>query len=431
MSGPGRRRRPAPSPPRPEARKRRPGPGGGGSQVGAASRRAAIEALIRIERDGAYANLIVPRLLDRADLGDADRRLVTELVYGVTRLRRALDNRVDAYLLRPVDTATRAALRVGAYQLTVLGMPPHAAVAATVAAVHGPARSLVNAVLRRLGAEREASERPHIWPDEATRLSYPDWVVDRLVADLGPGPAIGALEAMNDRAVATERSDGYVQDLGSQWVAELVEVEPGQRVADLCAAPGGKATAMAAAGASLVAAVDVRPTRVGLLETNRGTLGSSTMAPIVADGRRPPLRPASFDRVLVDAPCSGLGALRRRPDARWRIETEAVARLVELQQQLVASAAELVAPGGMLVYSVCTLTEAETIGIDRWLAEQRPDLVAVEAPEGPWQSHGRGALLLPQAAGTDGMYVLRLAAPAANGDDVRAAERPAESTAER
>jgi 16S rRNA (cytosine967-C5)-methyltransferase len=391
--------------------------------VGAASRRVAIEALIRIERDGAFANLIVPRLLDRADLGDADRRLVTELVYGVTRLRRMLDHRLDAYLLRPVDTATRAALRVGAYQLIVLGTPPHAAVAATVAAVSGRSRTLVNAVLRRLAAQTADSQLHPAWPDEGTRLSYPDWVVEQLTADLGEPGGLEALEAMNHPAAVTERSDGYVQDLASQWVADLVEVQPGQRVADLCAAPGGKATAMAAAGAGIVAAVDLRPARVHLVEANRGNLGLSRVLPMVADGRHPPLRPGSFDRVLVDAPCSGLGALRRRPDARWRIQPEAVPRLAELQRELLTAAVELLAPGGMLVYSVCTVTRAETVEIDRWLADKRPDLVAAPDPGQPWTIQGRGALLAPQTAGTDGMYVLRLVAPGGDGSAVSVSER--------
>jgi 16S rRNA (cytosine967-C5)-methyltransferase len=310
-------------------------------------------------------------------------------------------------------------------------------VAATVAAVNGPARTLVNAVLRRLSANASAEPRteprtesgtesrtePHTWPDDGTRLSYPDWVVDRLATDLGHGTALEALESMNLPGAVTERADGYVQDLASQWVADLVKVEPGQRVADLCAAPGGKASALASAGAGVVAAIDLRPARLGLVETNRTKLGLSTMVPMVADGRRPPLRPGSFHRVLVDAPCSGLGALRRRPDARWRIEPDALERLVQLQQELLAAAAELVAPGGMLIYSVCTLTAVETVGIDRWLAEHHPELVAADPPAEPWQPHGRGALLLPQAAGTDGMYVLRLVAPAVAAPVVPDAER--------
>jgi 16S rRNA (cytosine967-C5)-methyltransferase len=118
-----------------------------------------------------------------------------------------------------------------------------------------------------------------------------------------------------------------------------------------------------------------------------------------------------WDRVLVDAPCSGLGTLRRRPDARWRIAADAIERLVPLQRALVQAAAELVAPGGTITYSVCTLTAAETEGIDRWAAEALPELAPLPSLDPPWRARGRGSLLLPQDAGTDGMYVLRLRAP--------------------
>jgi 16S rRNA (cytosine967-C5)-methyltransferase len=120
------------------------------------------------------------------------------------------------------------------------------------------------------------------------------------------------------------------------------------------------------------------------------------------------MQDAALDRVLVDAPCSGLGALRRRPDARWRIRPDDVARLAELQRELLAEASSAVRVGGTLVYSVCTMTTDETVGIDDWLAAYHPELVALDRPERPWARRGRGALLLPEAAGTDGMYVLRL-----------------------
>ena len=112
--------------------------------------------------------------------------------------------------------------------------------------------------------------------------------------------------------------------------------------------------------------------------------------------------------MLLDAPCSGLGVLRRRPDARWRLRAEAIAQLATLQHDLLAAAAPLVRPGGILVYSVCTLTNDETLGVDEWAVEHLPDLAAVVPPGAPWTPRGRGALLLPQVAGTDGMFVLAL-----------------------
>lgn len=356
----------------------------------------ALDALDRIERDGAYANLVLPELLGRSGLESRDRHFATELVYGTTRMRRACDFLVDRFLARDLDLRVRNALRLGAYQLHVLGMAPHAAVGETVEVAPKAAQGLVNAVLRRVATA------PVVWPDEATRLSYPDWIVGVLMADLGAEAALGALEVMNTAPTVTERADGYVQDLASQWVADSVGAQPGERVADLCAAPGGKATMLAATGAQVVAA-DIRPARVGLIRAN-----TAELPVLVADAARPPFPPGSLHRVLIDAPCSGLGTLRRRPDARWRIDDASPERLGALQCRLVDAAVPLLRPGGTLVYSVCTLTHAEGLAVDEHLATAHPDLAPVPPLGDPWRPHGRGALLLPQAAGTDGMYLLRL-----------------------
>ena len=364
------------------------------------ARKVALDALVRIERDDAYANLALGALLDRSKLDGRDRGFVTELVYGVTRMRRACDFLIDRFALRELDIQTRNLLRLGVYQLHFLETPPHAAVSATVDVAPGRTRGLVNAILRRVADARVE------WPDDATRLSYPDWIVEQLVADLGRDDALAALAAMNEAPEVTERLDGYVQDHASQWVAASVEAQAGERVLDLCAAPGGKATGIAAAGATVVAA-DISSTRAGLVAANAQRLGVD-LPVVVADGRHPPFAGAAFDRVLVDAPCSGLGVLRRRPDARWRIDAAAVERLATLQRELLDAAVTLVRPGGTLVYSVCTLTNRETIAIDASLAAEHPELEALPPPGLPWRPHGRGALLLPQAAGSDGMAVLRL-----------------------
>lgn len=390
------------------------------------SRAVALDVLERIDAGGAYANLVLPRVLGRSELSERDRAFVTDLVYGTTRWRRACDFLVDRFLARAVEGRVRNALRLGAYQLVFASVPPHAAVSETVAVSPRPARGLVNAVLRRLaddlrvvggGVEgvdpraadlRGAAGAGVAWPDEATRLSVPDWVLDLLIADLGRERAVGAFEAMNVPAAVVERVDGYVQDPASQQVATAVGALPGEAVVDLCAAPGGKATGLAGTGAQVVAG-DVRAHRAELVRANAERLGvAGQVAVMVADGTRPPLRPGVADRVLVDAPCSGLGTLRRRPDLRWRVEADAPVRLAGLQRSLLAAAAEAVRPGGLVVYSVCTLTAAESTGVDAWLAEQHPDLVAVEdLPVGGWERWGRGAILLPQTAGTDGMCLFR------------------------
>jgi 16S rRNA (cytosine967-C5)-methyltransferase len=376
----------------------------GDTAPGVAARRIALDTLVRVERDRSYVNLALAAALDRSGLDRRDRALVTDLVSGATRMRRACDHLVDRFLSSPPPDAARAALRIGAYQLEFGRVPPHAAVGPTVGATPARYRSLVNAVLRKVASNDV------IWPDDATRLSYPDWIVERLRADLGADDALAALARMDEAPEVTTREDGYVQDRASQWVVASLAAGAGDVVADLCAAPGGKATAMARAGARVVA-LDRRPPRVGLVAENANRLSlREQILPVTGDGTMPPLRPAAFDHVLVDAPCSGLGVLRRRADARWRVTPDAVERLAAIQRELLDEAVTLVRPGGTLTYSVCTLTRAETIDVADGLAT-RHDLVALESPGEPWRPWGSGALLLPQTADTDGMALFRWQLP--------------------
>ncbi len=369
------------------------------------ARGVAITALVAAE-EGARANLVVPRLLSASGLDERDRGFVTELAYGTLRMCRACDWLVGQFARGELEPVVRAAARAGAYQLAFMRVPAYAAVSATVSEAPPRARSLLNAVLRRVAALVEAG--PLAWPDLGTRLSYPDWVIRRLGEDLGPGRAMGALDQMNIAASQTVRADGYTQDPGSQAVArhmaQLMGSQPGA-VLDLCAAPGGKATLLAE-NSTFVVGADVAPARARQVADNAERLGLSNLPVVVADGTAPPFRAGRFAGVLVDAPCSGLGALRRRPDARWRIRPEDVGRLAALQRRLLRPAAALVAPGGVLVYSVCTLTRAETVDVDDWLSDElRSGWDVLGPPGAPWEPHGRGALLLPQAAGTDGMYL--------------------------
>lgn len=363
------------------------------------ARQVALDALGRIDEHGAYANLVVPSMLDRSRLESHDRRFVTELVYGTTRMRRACDAVVDRFVSAEPDALTRRVLRLGAYQIVFGGVAPHAAVSTTVALAPRRTRGFVNAVLRRVAST------PMVWPNDATRLSYPDWIVrtfDEEVPD-----AEECLERMNLPAPVTRRADGYVQDLGSQWVVEAVGARAGERILDACAGPGGKATGMAASGARVIAS-DANRARAGLVARNARETRTS-LAVLVSDGRRPALSTESFDRVLVDAPCSGLGALRRRPDARWRIAESDVADLVELQSALLEASARLVRPGGLLVYSVCTITARESID------HETPPGFEILGREGPgvprlrdeWEEFGSGHRLLPHRTDTDGMVVVR------------------------
>jgi 16S rRNA (cytosine967-C5)-methyltransferase len=366
---------------------------------------------------GARANLITAEMLGGVELESRDRNLVTELVYGTCRMQRACDWLISRHAKGRLDVEVRSALRMGTYQIGWTRIPPHAAVSATVEEVHGPGRTMVNAVLRRVADD--VSKGLVAWPDRATEMSYPDWIVDTLTNDLGRVRTFAALAQMNEPASATHRDDGYIQDLASQLVASHLDgllaarraADDGRQplVLDLCAAPGGKATALAAGSSHpFVVASDVSVERCRYTASNINRLGQTEAVTVVADGTEAPFRPASFDLVLVDAPCSGLGVLRRRPDARWRIQPGDVDRLAGLQRRLLVSALSLVRPGGIVAYSVCTLSAAETASVDNWLAQIAPGWRPLRPPGSPWNHAGRGALLLPQDAGTDGMYLLSL-----------------------
>lgn len=434
----------------------------------ATSRSIAIDVLVRVEA-GAYANLVLPEALRRSGLAPRDRAFATDLVHGTVRMLRAVDHLLAPVASRPLDVLdehVRAALRLGAYQL-ISGVAPHAAVGETVEAAPSRARGFVNGVLRAIAR----GGPPWPWPEGdaveaiAVRTSHPDWVVDRFVAELGATEAAALLALDNEPAAMTLRvnrrrstpeavtaeleaagarvergsvvRDALVvrgagdpealpavregratpQDQGSQAVLEMLDPRPGDRVLDVAAAPGGKSTGAAERldDRGLVVAADLNAARLRLVADATRRLGLRSVVTVVADGRALPSAPTAFDRVLVDAPCSGLGVLRRRPDARWRVREEEIEPLAALQRRLLGAAAQAVVPGGLLVYSVCTITSEETRGVDEWAQAELDSFRTERPPEGPWRPHGRGALLLPTDGGTDGMYVLALRRGPASG----------------
>ncbi len=366
----------------------------------------AARLLDRIERDDAYANLV----LASADLPERDAPLITEMFYGATRMRRALDHLIDGFVADPPDLSTRNLLRIGAYQLHLMSTPTYAAVSETVAAAPRSRRGFVNAVLRRVAELEPDWSSDKGWPSAAVRLSYPDWMVERLEADLGATNAHAALEQMNRPMPTAIRPDGYGQDRASQWVAELVHPQPAERVLDMCAGPGGKATALARSTATVVAA-DYHRHRASMVAANAARTGSTLAGVVTANGCHPPFRPGIFDRVLVDAPCSGLGALGRRADARWRVTPNDVEELARLQADLVRSAFDLVRPGGVVIYSVCTMTTAETAAIDDMVAEEFPGFDPMPLADVRWRPRARGAQVLPQHHQTDAMFAAIYRAP--------------------
>ena len=435
------------------------------------ARTIAIDALVRVE-EGGYAQLVLPALLGATSLSSRDRAFATDLVYGAVRSERRIDDLIGRVVTRPLhrlDPPVRAALRVGAYQL-LAGMKPHAAVGETVEALGGRsprAKGFVNANLRSISRLGPPFPEPE---DPAVALSYPDWLVDRLTDALGARDARLALAAMNEPASMTLRPNVRVatqaslmdelradagpdsgmeltpgtlvpdalrvtgvgdprrlpavaegratpQDEGSQAVIEILAPAPGERIVDLAAAPGGKATGIAerVGPSGCVVAFDLDAGRTRLVTEAAARLSLPWLHAGVADARLPPLRPGTFDRVLLDAPCSGIGVLRRRPDARWRLTPEVIEECAALQRELLLAAAPLAKPGGLLVYSVCTLTPEETQGVDDFAAQQLPRFNSERATatkgKDAWRPLGRGVLLLPHTRGTDGMYVLVLRAP--------------------
>ena len=363
------------------------------------TRRLAVNVLSRIERDSAFANLVLRPALDTPGLDERDKAFVTELVYGVTRMRRSCDFLIDSFIDKRLHPDVRTILRLGTYQLHWMKIPDHAAVNDTVSLAPQWARGLCNAVLRRI-----AQEAPE-WPTKAIEHSYPDWIVERLETDLGTYEAEEALKCMNRSKSAISREDGYYQDATSQLVSDLL-IQEGSwgngLIVDICAAPGGKATAAASHGHPIVAA-DSSLKRVQLARSNSLKL-EIELPLVVSDGTNLPFRKGQASRVIVDAPCSGLGVLRRRADARWNIKEEDIVVLADLQLKLLCSALSMLKPGGLLIYSVCTLTNLETTGVD----ERFRELVEVEQVtpvSAPWRKHGAGGMILPQDLDSEGMCV--------------------------
>jgi 16S rRNA (cytosine967-C5)-methyltransferase len=351
----------------------------------AAARAAAYEVLRRVFEEGAYAD----RALRTASAGldDRDRALARRLAFGSVQRVRTLDHAIETLGKRPVrklDPPVLAALRLGAYQLGYLeGVPRYAAVNESVELVRRArlerAVPFANAVLRRVGDGIEALLAG--LPEGPLKHSYPDWIWDVWRRDLGEEDALALMRAQNEpppivvRHVRGQTPDGSETDIpnayevervdqaalargevwpqsrGSQLAGLCVGSQPGERVLDLCAAPGGKATMLAGD----VVAVEVNEGRARELEENVGRLGVTNVEVVRADGRALPPELDDFDRALVDAPCSGLGVLASRPDLRWRSEP-----LPELQLELLRAAAERVRAGGTIVYSVCTINADES-----------------------------------------------------------------------
>lgn len=422
-------------------------------------RRAALDVLTAVRADEAYANLVLPQVLRKHRLDGRDAGLATELASGAIRMQGLYDPIIDACLTKPrLQPEVRDVLRLGAHQLLSMRVPDHAAISTSVDLVRasvgqGPA-GLVNAVLRKISRRDLATWVGEVAPDRSVDLhghlavaqSHPRWVVDALAAALGadhqleellaadnaaprvtlaarPGLAdVAELEAaggtrtrLSPYGVVLEGGDpsavpavaegrAGVQDEGSQLVAlALADAQIEGRDArwlDLCAGPGGKAALLASLaaqrGAHLVAN-ERQPHRASLVRSAVRAVPAGAVHVLAGDGARPPWVPGTFDRVLVDAPCSGLGALRRRPESRWRRTPEDVEVLVGLQQVLLDSAIDSVRPGGVVVYATCSPVLAETTEVVEAVLGRRDDTDEVDRFQ-----------LWPHREGTDAMFAATL-----------------------
>ncbi len=435
------------------------------------AREVAINVLRRVMADKAYSELALNAALRRTALVDADRALASELVYGVLRNRAYLDWRIRRLSRTPLEKMewrVADALRLGAYQLIFLDrVPAYAAVDESVNLAPRRASGLVNAILRRLVRERQATPEPTAAdPLEAAaiRWSHPAWLLREWEAMFGAGEALALAQAGQRPPPATLRVNllrvtreallarladlapeptayspaGFtvarlepalrhaafeeglflVQGEAAQLVSELSGARPGERVLDLCAAPGGKSTHLAAlvGPEGCVTAADVRPNRLRLLQANLRRLGAKNVGVRQLDASRPvnvAQAHGPYDRVLVDAPCTALGTLARHPEVKWQVVKSDATRLADAQLPILLHAAECVRPGGALLYAVCTLTRAETFGVvERFLAERGDfapdDLRADFAPRYDAFLRDDGFFLsLPHRTGAEGMFAAR------------------------
>jgi len=449
-----------------------------------APRRAAFDLMRAVAERDAYANLVLPELLRDRHLEGRDAGFATELAYGTLRGQGTYDAVIAACIDRPldkVDPPVLDVLRLGVHQLLSMRVPPHAAVAATVElarAVVGDGRaSFVNAVLRKVGGRDLTEWVAEVAPDAerdpighlAVAYSHPKWVVQSMADALGGSleQTRAVLVADNEAALVTlvarpgrctveelveagaeparwspyaatwpggaprslaQVRDGRagVQDEGSQLVALALAGAPidglDARWLDLAAGPGGKAALLAGLAAErggFLVAGERQPHRAALVARSL----SEGAAAVVADGTAGPWRPGSFDRVLADVPCTGLGALRRRPEARWRRQPSDIASLAPLQRSLLVAAIEAVRPGGLVAYVTCSPHLAETRVVVGDVLKGRDDVEVLDArpylPGVPDLGPGPYVQLWPHLHGTDAMFLalLRRRVPAPPASD--------------
>lgn len=436
------------------------------------AREAALKALVRVEQDGAYLNLALPPLLK--DLSPRERALASRISAGTIQHLNTVDWALDHYLKNPLNKLTpwiRNLLRLSAYQLLYLDrVPAHASVDEAVRLArrygHRGVAGLVNAVLRRLPGQSD--ELP--WPEKKNNPeaylslthSHPLWLVQRWMKRYGLEETEALCRANNEIVLPTLRpnilridaaqlqekllEEGVetepsvclpgmlavkshqslaelesfrsglftIQGEGSALVAPLLSPTAGEDVLDLCSAPGGKTTHLAElmGDSGTIYAVDLYPRRLQLVDAAARRLGLSSIKTLAMDGRQ--IKAAGLpvqDRILVDAPCSGLGVMRRLPELKWRRREEDFPQMQKLQLELLSAAAQLLKPGGTLLYSVCTNELEETEAVIKAFSSQHPRLTLHPKPERLPEALSTAftadgtATLAPHRNGVDGFFI--------------------------
>ena len=393
-------------------------------------RQAAVSALRAWAKGHDYAESLVERHAQRRMLSSADRALLQAILFGVLRHRRVLDHWIGKLRHGKLDADTRDILRVGLCQILILNIPDHAAVNETVEAGKTSVRPLINAVLRKaISSRKRLMEELDDMPP-AVLHSHPDWLYNRFRKSFGKETAIAIMEwdnqpaetffRLNPLAAAPEEIPGepldhapgyfeltgklptqllaegklYIQDPATRHSVELLNPQPGEKILDACAAPGGKAFLIAAAlgGGAGLTCTDSNEKRLPRLEENLSRLHIQADEISVHDWRKPaPERfHGAFDAILLDVPCSNTGVIRRRVDVRWRLQPSDIDDLAAIQTEILNNALPCLKPGGRIVYSTCSIEDAENTDLVKAFAETHGLKL------------GKSVRILPTEHGTDG-----------------------------
>jgi len=439
------------------------------------AREIALEIIHGVHKDDGYANLLLSKLLAKSSLSKRDRAFVTELVYGTLRREGTLDWILTQYSSRELSKIPLQALdilRLGCYQIFYTRVAPHAICNESTELAkkffHKGLASFTNGLMRTI--VRKKDKLP--WPDQkedpisyiSLKHSHPKWLVEMWIEDFGLEEARRLCRADNQRPHLTIRANRlktsrddliktlsnkavqatesklvpesimiaetgeistlpefkeglfFVQDESSMMVSHILAPQEGETILDLCAAPGGKATHIAEMmnDRGKIIAVDINPKRLNLVRDNVARLGIGIIETIQSDGTKLKSKiKEPIDRIIIDAPCSGLGVLARRPDARWKKDLDQIEELSILQSDLLKTAAMLIKPGGVIVYSVCTITHQEGIEVVEGFLQSNPEFVLDDAVKYLPNALQNGepykwVQLLPHKHGTDGLFIARM-----------------------